>query len=69
MIREYWQHFEKYFLFPYVPKTLREIYQRAVARQCYQENPGFTEVPPWRFEPGSFVTGSKWVVHWTSETW
>jgi hypothetical protein len=25
--------------------------------------------PPRGFEPGSLVTGSKWVVHWTSETW
>jgi hypothetical protein len=25
--------------------------------------------PPWGFKPGSLVTGSKQVVHWTSETW
>jgi hypothetical protein len=24
---------------------------------------------PWGFEHGSLVTGSKQVVHWTSETW
>ncbi len=24
---------------------------------------------PWGFEPGSLMTGSKQVVHWTSETW
>ncbi len=24
---------------------------------------------PLGFEPGSLMTGSKWVVHWTSETW
>ncbi len=24
---------------------------------------------PRRFEPGSLVMGSKWVAHWTSETW
>ncbi len=25
--------------------------------------------PPWGFEPRSLMTGSKQVVHWTSETW
>jgi hypothetical protein len=29
----------------------------------------WTRLPPWGFEPGSLVTGSKRVVHWTSETW
>ncbi len=43
---------------------LNKIYLEA---RRYQENPGFT--PPWGFEPGSLVTGSKRVVHWTNETW
>jgi hypothetical protein len=30
-----------------------------VARQRWQENPGFIEIPPRGFEPGSLVTGSK----------
>ncbi len=25
--------------------------------------------PPRGLEPGSIVTGNKWVVHWTSEAW
>jgi hypothetical protein len=29
----------------------------------------FHRRPARGFEPGSRVTGSKWVVHWTSETW
>jgi hypothetical protein len=29
----------------------------------------FHIITPWGFEPGSLVTGSKQVVHWTSETW
>jgi hypothetical protein len=40
-----------------------------VARQCYEENPGFTQVPTWGLNPGlSFMTGSKRVEHWTSGT-
>jgi hypothetical protein len=40
-----------------------------VARQANRRIPVSHKYPPGGFEPGSLVTGSNQVVHWTSETW
>jgi hypothetical protein len=40
-----------------------------VARQCYQENPGVTYVPPGDLNLWPLWREANRLVHWTSETW